>query len=1055
MASPIPVAPLSHPEVLSRAVAPSLTERTLLNHLHLPASAAPPASKTSIDHCQVQVPPSHPVRTDGSAISPMAPSRQDISDVANSKIHNRREVFRAHSSPLSPPQDACPFSVVAPRPTLRPPMPDSASEIITPSQTACFDQQFSTPPPASTPSSFSSAPPRLEASTHQTRQTHEAEQVMDSNRAVQTIQAGRTTSSGLRSALCLSQSDITTAHVKEESDDGRSMLLDVAQLPGSIPGPSSATLIPAPSASHISRTQPQLATGPIEKADAKEKDAGWPASYVLMNGAEYTLDPHDCRSSGTIKSMGMNVFDNQSGTPDRASNLFRPPTPGSNSTSGTGNRSHYQPTVRPGPQTRNVFSLLSDSPIRPATVNPSHLLSGLASVATADNRSRDKPPERTPFCPGLEIPSSGEISAGVGRAQRPSIEASATLDFADGLYFIKPTEAKVVIGRDQKFYKRYLAAERHANTRLPQVMSEQPIQSYPPPTITGQTQPLGPKYSRSGASESGGLLGPSDDGEDQDEDDTGGIGGGTKYLDHGPNTAQDPNVPMLDEYRDLPHNLSDPARASKPIKNCREFSQDHKCPILRIHPPKDLVGTIKSISREHILIQYKQSSDTWTALPLGKNGFFVAEQHYRQDSGEVTLRSGTSIQVGSVAFIFRIPGVAKGYSCLREQRQSREDPISYEFNQLQGRSSEPSPGVLSDVPVAGTGSAGDATPTAAASTAPKLLKALEIDQGLAALVQATRTTFPPSAEQGHQSLASTSAPVEAVSSSDPKSITVCGVELNALDLPPDLQHCIPGGPKKKGPGRPPKNGPWSKREEKELKKIAEIKRQRMASDDAESSTTRQGVEVLARMSGSPQDGISNCSQKRKTRKRKPPAATSAEPGAKKPKRQPREKTPNLELKFEDYTPEQLQKPNKTYSIILFEILSEPQHRETGLPLLSMYKRIKERYPHYHFNEGTIGWQSSVRHNLNGGGDLFYKNTAGYWFVRPGVTLESFNHRKRVRTVSQRNHSPALTESPTRLELGRDLSMLAKNRKPTVESTPVPKMKTIRKPTTQTFILKCT
>ncbi|KAL6414950.1 fork head domain-containing protein [Ilyonectria robusta] len=203
-------------------------------------------------------------------------------------------------------------------------------------------------------------------------------------------------------------------------------------------------------------------------------------------------------------------------------------------------------------------------------------------------------------------------------------------------------------------------------------------------------------------------------------------------------------------------------------------------------------------------------------------------------------------------------------------------------------------------------------------------------------------------------------------------------------------------PKKRGPGRPPKNGIMSKREQRLLKK----QQQEMAK-----KTLPQAPPVeppIKRKVGRPRkhplpENSSERPEKRKYKPRKPKNEDGAEGSdaerraREKKEKKARPKSPPLELKIEDYTEEQLQKPNKNYGVLIDETLTAAG--PDGLTLKQIYKRICQRYPWFYFHTETKGWESSVRHNLIGNEAFKKDETTNLWSRVPGVELDAGKKRK--------------------------------------------------------------
>ncbi|WZH43601.1 uncharacterized protein QYS62_004608 [Fusarium acuminatum] len=214
-------------------------------------------------------------------------------------------------------------------------------------------------------------------------------------------------------------------------------------------------------------------------------------------------------------------------------------------------------------------------------------------------------------------------------------------------------------------------------------------------------------------------------------------------------------------------------------------------------------------------------------------------------------------------------------------------------------------------------------------------------------------------------------------------------------LDPHQDHLMAHIPKKRGPGRPPKNGVMSKREQRLIKK---------AQQEMAKKTLPQAPPVeppIKRKVGRPRkhplpEGSMERPEKRRYKPRKPredgAEGSDAERRAREKKeKKARPKSPPLELKIEDYTEEQLQKPNKNYGVLIDETLTAAG--PDGLTLKQIYKRICQRYPWFHFHTETKGWESSVRHNLIGNEAFRKDETTNLWSRVPGVELDAGKKRK--------------------------------------------------------------
>lgn len=216
--------------------------------------------------------------------------------------------------------------------------------------------------------------------------------------------------------------------------------------------------------------------------------------------------------------------------------------------------------------------------------------------------------------------------------------------------------------------------------------------------------------------------------------------------------------------------------------------------------------------------------------------------------------------------------------------------------------------------------------------------------------------------------------------------------------------------KRKGPGRPPKDGVMSKRQRSQLiKQGKEIEKARAAGIDpadlpqpivkpkvARRKESNAGEEDDVRESTEKGDGTVILGEKKASKPAKPT------------------RTPSPEMRIEDYTEEQLQRPTSNYVVLIHEAISSAPSGQMNLQ--QIYNYIEKNYPWYKFKTTTSGWQSSVRHNL-GQHDAFVKGDKegkGYmWRINSNVSIEK-ERRKRQVSPPQVNHAqrPAYYPPPT-------------------------------------------
>ena len=219
------------------------------------------------------------------------------------------------------------------------------------------------------------------------------------------------------------------------------------------------------------------------------------------------------------------------------------------------------------------------------------------------------------------------------------------------------------------------------------------------------------------------------------------------------------------------------------------------------------------------------------------------------------------------------------------------------------------------------------------------------------------------------------------------------------NLPLDLiGHVVE---KRKGPGRPPKDGIMSKRQRSQLiKQAKEIERAKAAGiDPADIPIPSIKPKAPKRKESNAGDGEDDGVVE--TTEHGDGTMTGLQKQAK-PIRPPR--TPSPEMHIGDYTEEQLQRPTANYVVLIHEAISSSP---TGaMNLQSIYTYIERKYPWYKFKTTTSGWQSSVRHNL-GQHHAFIKDSkegkGWLWRINPEVSIEK--ERRKRQASPPLNHAP--------------------------------------------------
>ncbi|KAG8168856.1 hypothetical protein KVR01_001605 [Diaporthe batatas] len=546
----------------------------------------------------------------------------------------------------------------------------------------------------------------------------------------------------------------------------------------------------------------------------------------------------------------------------------------------------------------------------------------------------------------------------------------ARLEFSDS--YVEITTNTTIIGRDQRVYKKALRDKRIAEEGG---------------NVSGVVPQKRGHYSRSYVSQEGGALGPESDDEGRSRSSK-----RRRILDDSfdalPPRAGSPSAddhPVRDKVISSRQYLIDHTPGAVPVdmENLRPSSDD----IARIDihgAGPNIIETSKGISRDHLKIQYDEENRLWKATAIGRNGFFCDDVLYRRDD-VVTLRSGADLQIQGVGFIFTIHGVEDGKFGNEEPRAYYEGDkkMSLDFSNSRCESD------MRD------------TDDEESPPAKNPNVTLDSDDSDDSDADADKSAVPKPGVNGGLPKAQPEEPIRPTIESD-------SVKDTTQPVGPDApQAMVP--PKKRGPGRPPKNGVMSKREERELKK------KREEEDKKNNPPQEMGEPPIKRKVGRPRkhprpEDEGDQPEKRKYKPRKPKNEDGDEEedpeGDKtdKQKRLQKPKTPPLDLgKRADWPEEKLQKPNKNYQMLIDEVLTAAPD---GLTLKQIYKRIAMAYPHFHFCVDTKGWESSVRHNLIGS-LCFEKNQETHLWKRvPGIPLESGKKRKPSDTTADlRPHQP--------------------------------------------------
>ena len=560
----------------------------------------------------------------------------------------------------------------------------------------------------------------------------------------------------------------------------------------------------------------------------------------------------------------------------------------------------------------------------------------------------------------LVDPPLQHTAQSIAESEEHQIQAFAKLEFDDGEFYMN-TYA-VELGRD-------IQIARHAFERDLEALPATDPRSRKPSASSGGgsvafdniRQENGHRVSRSIVSESGGIVGI-----DTVED------APLKRSRRKKSKSSSSSSRRLSSRSSIPipiqktdynalamASLGDSSQRLNELGSERPVPSPEVTPLIPIHPPTTAEGAAtghKSISRKHIRIAYNFEENLFQVEILGRNGGFVDDEWYAP--GDVQpLFNQSNIQIGGVSIRFVLPDVQEGETAEEEELALDINPPSG-VNFDMGESSEP-----------------DSIDDEVQDNA---LDELNVKNEKVARVQ------------------------------EP------GMAKKETKVKSKPEPTPPLAPKRKGPGRPPKNGVISKREQALIA--------RKAKEDAKAAGERgRGKGGKDTAGPGRENSYLQPSGKRKYTKRKrtedkpedqqevrestehtdsvPPEQAHAASiplklaKEKKPPKPPR--TPSPIYDMSTMTEEQLAKPNSSYVVLIHEALSNSTSGKMGLP--QIYRAIERRYPYYKLRVTTMGWQSSVRHNLSQHPAFRKEERDGKgwkWGLVPEVSIEK-EKRKRA------------------------------------------------------------
>lgn len=668
--------------------------------------------------------------------------------------------------------------------------------------------------------------------------------------------------------------------------------------------------------------------------------------------------------------------------------------------------------------------------------------------------------------------------------QEPTrISAYAKLIFEDGFFYMNTYS--VVLGRDLQAWHAAMRDEKRKQRQL-----ENGTLTRDPKTPV-RVKNEGSRYTRSIVSESGGILRTGNDLNTEERARRRKLRkiakNSAKSKSTGsssPNARQNSNAPpskvKIYEAQNLQSTISQ-SDGPVPVDPATLRPSPYDCPLVAIHPPTTApISAYKSISREHVKITFNSKKSKFEAHIIGRNGCFV-QDHWYHTNDIVPLESGDFLQVGGITVQFMLPNQLDPTTVVEYSDSSDE------ANNLEGESEDNAIKIkcsdkhqnrsihkLHGNRLASAKNCGKSCDENSDSD--------EEDQYL-------ERNQEPTENMTGKMLGMKRDRSRKDGTDDPDEADAGGLESSS-----NLALSLKLG-KKRGPGRPPKNGILSKREQKLLKKEEQILFEAMVKEgvgktlDKESKKGKgnsyeviipPGLDIQEYPSKICMEDPNNCfidesieksvensaedlaeksmdqlqsdiptknkvgrprkhpileldigppREKRKYTKRKPKEPKDCEVNgsgsgedckSKKEKVPPRPpRSPSPVMNEEDYTPEQLAKPQSNYVTLIHEALSNAPTQQLGLP--DIYRAIYRKYPYFKFKTQTLGWQSSVRHNLSQHHAFrkVEKDGKGWtWGIVDGISIEKEKKKRATPPpqshLGQIHHQPLYQSGNTRM-----------------------------------------
>ena len=622
-------------------------------------------------------------------------------------------------------------------------------------------------------------------------------------------------------------------------------------------------------------------------------------------------------------------------------------------------------------------------------------------------RSMTQPAQNYNADPELEEQPMTEAALSAEESDVPQIQAFAKLEFDDGEFYMNTYS--VELGRDlqsarQAAEKVPIPAKRTGSKRRKRSASSGDASHIPRKVKREHNR----SHPSSVVSESGGIIAV-------DHSDAESLGG---YYSKKPASTSSSSQQMSRKSSMLfaPHHTDYQSLAMASLMGpdaLRHYDSSNPplpapeaCPLIPIHPPvkrlssldglasvpdglnagfvAESVGTHQTISRKHVRIAFNFEKHLFEIHILGRNGAFVDEEYCCR--GDIRpLTNGSSMQIGNVSVKFLLPEVAPGETgAERTANQNYASGMSGTSADYEGMSS-----IASDGEIHGNGH-----------------QASEDEED--------SDTGKTSAQTSPEQKASSKAKSKGIRSKEGKLVSKAS------------KAEAPSAPKRKGPGRPPKNGVMSKREMGLLAKQAKEEAKAAKQEGDGGPAPGKAKTVKPSKEKSQETPSTQPNGKRKYTKRKIKVDPTQEPSEtrestehtqsvapeqivplkppkeKKPPKPPRSPSPFIDRN--SLSEEQLAKPTQSYVVLIHEALTESE--KGPMSLNQIYRAIAHKYPYFKFIVTTVGWQSSIRHNLlqHEAFEKIEREGKGWmWGLKPGVSIEKEKKRRPTPPPAQSHH----------------------------------------------------